>query len=77
MLQAGESSYSYKNDFALGQPVVDRFTHLTLFFLEELRSDSTTNLQDLISIYRYVPIQLAVIGVVLHMMNVACTHYMM
>lgn len=49
----GESSYSYLNDFALGQPVVDRFTHLTLGFADQLHLSSTTSLAELMAAYTY------------------------
>eukprot|EP00798_Chlamydomonas_sp_ICE-L_P001353 gene1353-32715_t len=49
----GEASLSYKNDFDIGQPVVDRFTHLTLDFCEQLTHSSTATLNDLFPIYSF------------------------
>uniref|UniRef100_A0A7S3R3V7 GPI-anchor transamidase n=1 Tax=Dunaliella tertiolecta TaxID=3047 RepID=A0A7S3R3V7_DUNTE len=49
----GESSYSYRNDYVLGQALVDRFTHLTLEFAEKVDLSSKATLQDLVSNYRF------------------------
>ena len=63
----GEMSFSYSNDFSLGQPVIDRFTMLTLKFCEDLSHSSskpsksnkgrltasTATLADLFKVYTY------------------------
>ncbi|KAF5827065.1 peptidase C13 family-domain-containing protein [Dunaliella salina] len=49
----GESSYSYRNDYTLGQALVDRFTHATLEFAEKVDLSSEATLQDLVSNYRF------------------------
>jgi glycosylphosphatidylinositol transamidase (GPIT) subunit GPI8 len=43
---------SYSNDFQLGQPVTDHFTHVTLSFMESLREGSEASLQELMGAYR-------------------------
>lgn len=48
---AGQSSWSYKTDMALGQSVIDRFTLLTLQFAERLSIDSSATLQHLFDTY--------------------------
>ena len=50
----GESSFSYLNDFLLGQPVIDRFTRLTLDFTEKLKMGSKAALPQLFKTYRWV-----------------------
>jgi len=49
----GESSFSYMNDFDMGQPVVDRFTRRTLEFCEQLSINSDATLPQLFQMYGY------------------------
>ena len=63
----GEMSFSYSNDYAMGQPVIDRFSKLTLEFCEDLGhsqpapgrkgshrlTTSSATLADLFKVYTY------------------------
>ncbi len=51
-VHTGESAFAYKNDYALGQAVSDRFSHLTLEWARGLPTDSQASLADMIQIYR-------------------------
>ena len=57
----GESAFSYKNDYSLGQPVTDRWTRLTLDFFEAHAhtagargAGSKARLEDMFKTYRWV-----------------------
>ncbi|GAX72555.1 hypothetical protein CEUSTIGMA_g11.t1 [Chlamydomonas eustigma] len=49
----GQSSFSYRNDDLLGQPVVDRFSRVTLDFTERLKPGSTATLSQLFDTYTF------------------------
>ena len=48
---AGESSYSHHHDPVVGLAMIDRFTHETLDFFEQVDMESNATLADLVGVY--------------------------
>ena len=45
----GENSYSYTTDYAVGVPLIDRYTRVVLEYMEKVTRTSAQTLQELFS----------------------------